>query len=520
MYKVVIVDDEPSIREGLRTIVGWEDYGFEVVGAAANGNEALALHQTLSPDLMIVDIRMPGMDGLQLIERLRTMDSQVHFLILTGYADFEYAKKSLSLHVDGYLLKPVDEDELAEYLQLLIEKLTKEKVAETELRNWKRELFIHNLLEFPHQMQSDDAEAEAEPLGLLWKAYQVVMLKLLNPDENPETTLLFKRKLSEHFDQKGKGLVFYNGPYLGILLKDVIKYEQGLKAISTEIAGIAKSGDFQFYGAASDVVYRLQEVGHACESALQLVRLAFFYEKSAIISKDSIPLTAPGAAAVGRNEEEERNSPDERLYYALDIGSRDAVLSAVEELCLAAADEMSEQTAKDRAFHWINDALNKLLAARPELKSELQAMTPLARGIYEQTNFVEMQTYIRKLLLDLLQLADSGSNDNIVKQMIHLINRNYQDNLKLESLAEVFNYNSAYLGKLFKHQTGEFFNTYVDKVRIEKAKELILQGIKIYNVAERVGYTNVDYFHSKFKKYVGCSPSAYRKSTVDEDGLG
>ena len=95
--------------------------------------------------------------------------------------------------------------------------------------------------------------------------------------------------------------------------------------------------------------------------------------------------------------------------------------------------------------------------------------------------------------------------------MIDLINRNYFENLKLETLADVFNYNSAYLGKLFKNVTGEYFNTYVDKVRIEKAKQLLDQGMKVYQVAEKVGYTNVDYFHSKFRKYVGTSPSAHRK---------
>lgn len=92
-----------------------------------------------------------------------------------------------------------------------------------------------------------------------------------------------------------------------------------------------------------------------------------------------------------------------------------------------------------------------------------------------------------------------------------LIQRNYSENIKLETLASVFNYNSAYLGKMFKNTTGEYFNTYLDKVRISKAKDFLKQGMKVYQVAEKVGYTNVDYFHSKFKKYVGTSPSNYRK---------
>ncbi|MNJ60510.1 HTH-type transcriptional regulator YesS [compost metagenome] len=100
-----------------------------------------------------------------------------------------------------------------------------------------------------------------------------------------------------------------------------------------------------------------------------------------------------------------------------------------------------------------------------------------------------------------------------VKIMLDLIERNFSENLKLETLSGVLNYNSAYLGKLFKNETGEYFNTYLDKVRIEKAKSYLEDGLKVYQVAEKVGYTNVDYFHSKFKKYVGTSPSAYRRHT-------
>ena len=104
--------------------------------------------------------------------------------------------------------------------------------------------------------------------------------------------------------------------------------------------------------------------------------------------------------------------------------------------------------------------------------------------------------------------------DYQIKKLIDFTHRNYHENLKLEALAELFNYNSAYLGKLFKNYTGQYFNTYLDQVRMENAKTYLTQGLKVYRVAERVGYSNVDYFHHKFKKYVGMSPSKFRKSRV------
>ncbi len=118
---------------------------------------------------------------------------------------------------------------------------------------------------------------------------------------------------------------------------------------------------------------------------------------------------------------------------------------------------------------------------------------------------------------------DSAPSGKQIAQMIELIQRNYRDNLKLEKIGEMLNYNSAYLGKLFKNATGENFKTYLDKVRIERAKSLLGQGMKVYQVAEQVGYASVDYFHAKFRKYEGMSPSAYKKpsirdSTIDSGG--
>jgi two-component system response regulator YesN len=103
-----------------------------------------------------------------------------------------------------------------------------------------------------------------------------------------------------------------------------------------------------------------------------------------------------------------------------------------------------------------------------------------------------------------------ADSTNLVRKMQELIELRYAENLKLETLADVFHYNSAYLGKLFRSKTGEYFNAYLDQVRVRKAQELLLQGLKVYQVAELVGYKYVDYFHAKFKKLTGLSPSQFR----------
>ena len=116
MIRTVIVDDEPRIRDGLSTLIEWGELGFIVVDKAANGIEAMNKYKSLEPDLIIADIRMPEMNGLELVRAIRSAGGTMHVLILSGYADFEYAKQAMTLRIDGYLLKPVDEERLARAL--------------------------------------------------------------------------------------------------------------------------------------------------------------------------------------------------------------------------------------------------------------------------------------------------------------------------------------------------------------------------------------------------------------------
>ena len=124
MYKVLIADDEWMIREGVKNLIPWEHYGFEVASLACNGKDALEKYKHHKPDLVIADIRMPQMDGLSLLKQIRTENEAVPFLLLSGHADFHYAQEAIGHGVDGYLLKPLEEDELIEHLQIVFHKLS------------------------------------------------------------------------------------------------------------------------------------------------------------------------------------------------------------------------------------------------------------------------------------------------------------------------------------------------------------------------------------------------------------
>ncbi|WP_240472972.1 response regulator transcription factor [Paenibacillus sanguinis] len=515
MIKVLIVDDEPKLREGLRTFIDWEAEGYQVVDTAVNGNDALNKYKLEHPDLVLADIRMPGMDGLQLIQRLRMQDPLLHILILSGYADFNYAKTAMTQRADGYLLKPVDEDELLNYLRNIKRVIEEEKASEQWKRvtsDWSREALIQSILTDSGLAEEESASLyeRAGQVGIEGKVFQIMLLSLQAEGEAETRTDAAARKvLMQLFEESGRGWVFAIHTKLGVLLKEPL--------LSVETEGIYRSigQTLSSYGAYFSIalgekVSSLKELYHSYRTAYDLIRQQFVLDQGEILTPAMLQSSAPTRQGDARLAEE----LSDQLYFAVDIANRTAVKTLLPELGqLYLAQALSEIEIKDRFVELLTTILHKVLDQSSGLQSRQKEFTGTFVEMQKAQTILELYEKAEGLLEQLMnQLGEDGKHRE-VKIMLDLIHRNYNESLKLETLSGIFNYNSAYLGKLFKNTTGEYFNTYIDKVRIEKAKELLEEGLKVYQVAKKVGYTNVDYFHSKFRKYVGLSPTAYRKQS-------
>jgi two-component system response regulator YesN len=507
MFSVLIVDDEPTIREGLRTLLPWEELGYEVVDTASNGKDALRKHGLHRPDLMIVDIRMPGMDGLELIEALRAVDTDLHILILSGYADFDYAKKAILSRVDGYLLKPVDEDELEQYLRKLKTTLQEERARLRQVGRWEEATKEQRVLAAVH------GQADAEGDGFGWTSYELTLIKLLSREDiDPIHAAAVRREWSDGFEATGKGVLFAAEPYTGLLLKtelvDAEARANVLRSLREPCLARGLDCDAVSGGATAD----WRELGTAYERALDLMKDRFFYEPDELVRfGDAAPLPAnepcPDGAAPA-----ETDALEDKLYLAVDVGNADTVSQLVDEAGrLMRGACLPEHTMKTRFVQIVGSVVAKLAGSRPDLQTVDRRVSVDMLALFREYRYVDLLRATKSLFRGLLSASEEQGADKLVKRVVDLIQRNYHENLKLETLADLFHYNSAYLGKVFKQSTGEYFNTYLDKVRIERAKTLLEQGMKVYQVAEQVGYANVDYFHTKFKKYVGTSPTSYRK---------
>jgi len=512
MYNVLLVDDEPTIREGLRTLIDWEELGYRVVDTAVNGKDALVKCAALKPDLLIIDIRMPGMSGLDVIEQLRTTNHSLHILILSGYADFDYAKRAISYRTDGYLLKPVDEDELIGYLRRLRKTLELETEAQRAggVGEWTREMVIQSLLTGGYRDMLIEA---AERAGLRWQSYEVLLIKPQSRFSIEASAVAnIKRQLIEQYDMQDRGAVFAMEPYLGVVTKGELGSETNRAAIMRDLRAAIGSESLDFVAACGGEAEEWTDVERSYQQAVRIMKHRFFLGNDRIHDKESTAALGPLPQEGAVDKKAELDDLPDKLYLAIDIASEEAI----RDLSRQAGERMraagfGEEAIKSQAVQLLSTVISKFANNNPGLPNVAQEYSAVALEIYREYRYEELLERIAELLIELSVNAESTGTDKQIKKMIDLIQRNYHENLKLETLAEVFNYNSAYLGKLFKNATGEYFNTYLDKVRIEHAKALLDEGMKVYQVAEKVGYTNVDYFHSKFRKYVGTSPSAYRK---------
>lgn len=510
MIKVLIVDDEPKLREGMRSLIPWEDEGYTVVATAGNGIEALEKYRTLTPDLVLADIRMPGMDGLELIRELRERKAECHVLILSGYADFDYAKQAIQERVDGYLLKPVDEDELIDYLRKI-----REAVREKErLQEWqddepalRRGAVLRELLYRGGAKQ--ELEEVARSLGLAGADVEVVLLELTGGirTEDAQQEDKVREALEQYWNGRGQPLAFSHPPYWGVVLTSPLGGKEAREEAWQAMSRIIRSEGLDFRSAVGNTGAGAEGVARSFGSARQRLENAFFGRKDVLLSGEPEEWIDPDASAEGTPQQEDENL----LLLAIESGSGEAIEALIGQMLRRlVAVRRDEAYVKDNLMRIISAAIARLEAGYPEIRSFIAENASPMSEIYNSGYLSDVRdrstAYLRQVATQM-----GGRQGDEIRKITDIIHARYNENLKLGTLAEVFNYNSAYLGKMFRQHTGEQFNTYLDKIRIENAKQFLAQGMKIYEVAEKVGYMNADYFNAKFRKYEGVSPSAFRK---------
>lgn len=517
MYRVLIADDESIIREGIKCLFDWESLGYTIAGEAANGDLAYQQILSLHPDIVLLDIRMPGMSGLDVIREARAQGFTGKVIILSGYSDFKYAQEAIRYGVQYYLTKPIDEDELEEILRSIKENLDKDAATANTREHYRekaRETIIRDLL----TNDIDLSHINTTDLHLTADTYQVVIHEKYShntADASYRFSDLLRVTNQDNNSYDNITLQYHEV----ILLKGTFaiqKFNDFLERYRRERRPQENSpldSLFITYGAC---VSDLSEVYISYIQAKQLLERRFFCEQeqhtigyAELPDPDSLKSILNDAflnryatslfeylQAFNRNMlAETLTQLTNELYHAAD--SIDSIRLFLTDLYL----QIKEQA--NRLYNGAN--------------IPFPSNADIIRLIEEKYYLYEIILYFTEQFEMIMSSIGNSSRESVLDDILHYINHNYASNITLENIAPLFGYNSSYLGKIFRKKMGENFNSYVDHVRIKHSMELLCSSeLKVYAIAEKVGYRNVDYFHIKFKKYVGKSPAEYRKEHKTE----
>ncbi len=518
METVFIADDEQNIREGLKYIIDWEGLGFEICGEAANGEAALQGILRMNPSLVLLDIRMPKMYGTDIIQIAREKGFRGKFIILSGYSDFTYAKTAIRYGVNFYLTKPLDEDELLAAVIKIKDELAAERSRSeniTFLKHKAKNVILSEIITGTYAFSDTTAltKKELEEINLDAEVYQVVIYEKFssNPDSASYSfadLLMVTNKGNhtfEHIQIDGNEVILLKGRFALSKFEDFLsRYEQ-----NPPQSGSPLDSMFLAYGR---LVSSLDEIYLSYEEASSLCRRRFFcMQGQHTLGFEELPDVRNKKLTI--NNDTLSTYCEQLTGYILSF-NRQKVSQTLFEL-------------EDYLFHVQNDIsavklfLTDLYLRMKEKCNHTYSTIDIpfptnaecidtidgCHYLYEIIQFLSSQAEM------IMNATGNPSRDSILDDILYYIDHNYQTNIKLESIAPLFGYNSAYLGKIFTKSTGESFNSYVDHRRIDHSIELLKENNpKGYEVAEQVGYKNVDYFHKKFKKYVGISPAEYRKN--------
>ncbi|CDD65847.1 putative uncharacterized protein [Firmicutes bacterium CAG:882] len=511
METVLIADDEKNIREGIKCIIDWEALGFTVCGEAANGEEALKQINEMHPGLVLLDIKMPKLSGLEVVENAREQGYNGKFIILSGFSDFKFAQTAIRLGVDNYITKPIDEDELAEAVKRIGEqiKTDRENVTHNEhyRKKAKKEL-LHDLV----RSQVDREVFSTEELNMTASVYQVVLYENFDIEEGENMPYQFSELLKVTNNGSRTFEHFMDDEYNVIILKGSFAIEKFERFVEHYESTPPQKGSpmdtlFIAYGRPVNDIF---DVHISYMDAYTLIKRRFFcIEGQHTLGYEELPHVKEVYEQLDKSKISDYCS---KITDYIQTFSRRKVaeeLYGIEEYLYNVDAPIGQvKLFLTDLFLQIKENINRIYSNNSFAIPQNSEIIEYISSRFYMYDIIE---YISKQLDQIMNSMGSSSRESVLDDVLHYIDHNYATNIKLEVIASLFGYNSAYLGKIFNKNVGESFNSYVDQVRINHAIELLMDNkLKVYEIAERVGYKNVDYFHKKFKKYVGVSPAEYR----------
>lgn len=537
MYKLIVVDDEFSTRNGLKVCINWFEYGIEVVGEAENGLKGLALAESCRPDIVLTDVKMPGMDGIEMARRLRADMPDTKIVFISGYDDIAYLKSAMKMDAVDYILKPVNLDELIAVVEKIMDMSKREKNRKDLLQQMSAKLHqsIPLLREkFLIQLIRDDNPDRAQiekridflELRLPYDtAYSALIIRIENAfavfeamaEQNTQLiSFAIQNICQELVDQRTSGYSFENrrGEYVLIVALPEALGEDFLLPFVEELTDslngfLKRLIEINLTIGIGGSVAHLGRLAESYQTAAEAIERKLFLGRNRAVMFDA--MAARKDVDYGRINE---------LLAAIASVLKTGDADQIEQLLDGMLRELSE--SRGIGYKDCQRICLQVLLVASQFLSEFGLRTGVQNGeeseVWEQLlkleTLDEMSRHLKQYLFSICRLVENKSfkkTPEVIGEIERIIRGRYSENLTIADIAQQVYLAKTYICLLFKQETGETINEYITRVRMEKAKELLKEtDKKLADVCLAIGYAEPSYFTKQFRKFTGMTPSEYR----------
>ena len=528
MYSVFAVDDEPIVLEGIRSKIDWEGSGFTFAGEATDGEIALSMIHEIKPDILVTDIKMPFMDGLQLAETIKKIQPWIKIIILSGHDEFDYAKKAISIGIEEYLLKPFTPEELLASLNKAAQQIDKERKQLSDISRLRDELkssealikkeFLNNLVHGSEEMSTALQKSSELGLNLISRYYKVLISRINSRSGNTETQQEACSLLNSYSTAISEAVSFFHHSNLLVCIfkgSTQAELDDNTFRAAETIAHIAtKNEDCIVLTAIGKTVEHLSQLSISYEDAKKILQAGNISKENRIISSEDISENQDSNGDTLLNFEEGDPLVDKLKYAAK--GDIQKIIEDSMELIKKNPDQFSvfaSYLLVDLIFA-VSKLVEKLGGNIKELNPDILQRKFIDDAVSDEARFTKTLEQVLNFALEFRDSKMTGKYGSVILKAKQFIEENYADqNTTLTTVAEAVCLSPNHFSTIFSQECKTTFIEYLTNVRLENAKRLMREtDMKGYDIAYECGFSDPHYFSYIFKKNTGLSPREYKLS--------
>lgn len=533
MVKVFLVEDEIVIRDGIKNSIKWEKEGFEFVGEAGDGELAYPMILKEQPDILITDIKMPFMDGLELSRLVKQELPDIKILILSGYDEFEYAKEAIRIGVAEYLLKPVSSNKLLEVLRSVTSAIVQERQEKELLRKYEADMlenreyqkdeFLNRILTQNLSVTEILAQAKALSMDLSAQLYNTVILEVAGISAAEETGGENMLSAIETGIEEQNGLYTFRRSterwMVLCLAEDSVQMDQKVRTVEACVKSALDTCPVQteYFGAIGHPVSRIRELKESLAEAERVFACRYLKEWNQIVGSEGIPENGSENTELNVGSLEVAKLDRKILDGFLKTGLRGQASSFVDEY-FASLGEKNIQSLLFRQYVTM-DAYLTAVSVLESIGYDSDEFVARCGDFKDMETVFQTVAHTKKYLVHLIETTidfreavSKGSNGSLLKAARSYIEQNFDnEDISLNTVASSVNLSPNYFSTVFSQEMGMTFIEYLTRVRMEKAKELLRgSSMKTAEIAYAVGYKDSHYFSYLFKKTQHCTPREFK----------